>query len=74
MPELEVTYTIDQVALRYHRTVDTVRRWVRIGRMTAINTGGGRFGPYVFRKEDIDRFDVAAERCGTDKEDNPHEK
>lgn len=65
MPELEVTYTIDQVALRYHRTVDTVRRWVRSGRMTAINTGGGRIGPYVFRREDIDRFDAAAEHCGT---------
>lgn len=57
MPELESTYTIEQVAERYHRKVSTVCRWVRSGRMSAINTGGGRQGPYVFRQEDINKFD-----------------
>ena len=50
-------YTTKQVADRYHRKVSTVDRWVRIGRLTAINLGGGRFGPYVFRQEDLARFE-----------------
>ena len=57
MPELEATYTIEQVAKRYHRTTITVARWVNAGRLTAINTGGGRRGPYVFREEDLNDFD-----------------
>ena len=36
---LPVTYTPEQVARIYHRSVDTVNRWVREGRLTAINTG-----------------------------------
>lgn len=57
MPELEETYTIKQVAKRYHRSTATVGRWVSSGRITAINTSGDRKGPYVFRKEDLDAFD-----------------
>lgn len=57
MTELEVLYTPEQVAKRYHRTVATVNRWVRDGRITAVNTGGNRRGPYVFRREDLDEFD-----------------
>lgn len=54
MPELDVTYTVEQVAERYHRIPITICRWVRAGRISAIDTGGGR---YVFRKEDLDEFD-----------------
>ncbi len=57
MDTLEKTYTSEQVAKRYHRDVRTVNRWVRQGRITAINTGGGRAGPYVFRVEDLAAFD-----------------
>lgn len=57
MPELDETYTIEQVAKRYHRTVTTVCRWVKAGRISAINTGGSGKGPYVFRKNDLDEFD-----------------
>lgn len=35
----------------------TVTRWVRKGRLAAINLGGNRNGPYVFRQEDIDAFE-----------------
>lgn len=57
MPELEETYTIEQVAKRYHRTVITVGRWVQAGRISAINTGTARNARYVFRREDLDEFD-----------------
>lgn len=57
MPELEETYTIEQVAKRYHRTVITIGRWVQAGRISAINTGTARNARYVFRREDLDEFD-----------------
>lgn len=57
MPELEETYTIEQVAKRYHRTPITVGRWVQAGRISAINTGTARNARYVFRREDLDEFD-----------------
>ena len=57
MPELEETYTIEQVAKRYHRTIITVGRWVQAGRLSAINTGTARNARYVFRREDLDEFD-----------------
>lgn len=57
MKELEQLYTPEEVARRYRRTAVTINRWVRQGRITAVNTGGGRCGPYVFRREDLDRFE-----------------
>lgn len=57
MPDLEDTYTIEQVAKRYHRTVVTVGRWVQAGRIAAINTGTVRNARYVFRREDLEEFD-----------------
>lgn len=53
---LPMTYTPEQVAKIYHRSVATVNRWVRQGRITAINTGGNRKGPYVFRPEDLEEY------------------
>lgn len=52
------TYTTEQVAERYHRGIATINRWVRKGRLTAINLGGGHHGPYVFRPEDLTRFEI----------------
>lgn len=57
MSELEETYTIEQVAKRYHRTAITIGRWVQAGRISAINTGTTRNARYVFRREDLDEFD-----------------
>lgn len=53
-------YTPEDVAKRYHRTVMTINRWVREGRLNAINLGGGRRGPYVFRPEDLAAFERLA--------------
>ena len=40
----------------------TVARWVKAGRLTAINLGGNRYGPYVFRKEDLEAFERKSEK------------
>lgn len=64
MDALDKRYTPEEVARRYHRTVQTVTRWVRSGRLTAINLGGGRQGPYVFRPEDLETFEKRSEVCG----------
>lgn len=61
MEGLERRYTTEEVAKMYHCSVITVGRWVRAGRLTAINLGGNRNGPYVFRKEDIDAFERSSE-------------
>ena len=50
MEKLEPRYTTEQVAQRYGVKDSTVRRWVREGRLTALNLGGTRFGPNVERK------------------------
>lgn len=57
MEGLERRYTTVEVAKMYQCSPITVARWVRIGRLTAINLGGNRNGPYVFRQEDIDAFE-----------------
>lgn len=61
MAPIEHLYTTEEVAQRYRRTPVTIGRWVREGRITAINTGGNRSGPYVFRKEDLDAFEQRSE-------------
>ncbi len=60
MNELEPRYTTEQVADRYCVTLRTVQRWVREGRLTALNLGGGRLGPYVFRPGDLAEFEAQA--------------
>lgn len=62
MESLEQRYTTEQVAERYSVKVRTVQRWVREGRITALNLGGGRLGPYVFRPSDLEAFEREAER------------
>lgn len=61
METMERRYTIEEVAKMYHRSAVTISRWVRAGRLTAINLGGNRNGPYVFRKEDLDAFERESE-------------
>ena len=53
----EPVYSVEAVANRYHVAINTVRQWVRDGRATALNLGGTRFGPYVFRQSDLDEFE-----------------
>lgn len=65
MDILEPRYTTEQVAERYCVKVTTVQRWVREGRITVLNLGGGRFGPYVFRPEDLEAFEAAIELTAT---------
>ena len=57
----EPVYTTEEVSKRYRVAVCTVQNWVRQGRMTAINLGGQRFGPYVFRLSDLVAFEMNAE-------------
>lgn len=56
----EPVYTTEEVAKRYRVKVETVQRWVRSGRMTALNLGGARGGPFVIRLGDLVAFEMAA--------------
>lgn len=56
----EPVYTTEEVAKRYRVAVGTVQNWVRYGRVTAINLGGKRSGPYVFRLSDLVEFEMSA--------------
>lgn len=56
--KLERRYTTDEVAKRYGVATTTVQRWVRTGRLTAINLSGGPTGPYFFTMEDLDAFEA----------------
>lgn len=56
----EPVYTTEEVAKRYRVKPATVHRWVRNERITALNLGGQRDGPYVFRVSDLKEFERAA--------------
>lgn len=53
-------YTSEEVARHYRVKVTTVQRWVREARITALNLGGTRSGPYVFRSADLEAFECRA--------------
>lgn len=55
---LERRYTTGEVAKRYGVSTTTVQRWVRNGRLSAINLSGGPYGPYCFTIEDLDTFEA----------------
>lgn len=57
MSDLGKRYTTEEIAKRYQVTVATVQRWVRTGRLAAINLSGGPYGPYWFRPEDLEAFE-----------------
>ena len=40
--------------------VINVQRWVREGKLTCLNLGGNRFGPYVYRPTDLEEFEQKA--------------
>lgn len=61
----EPTYTAEAVAKRYHVKENTVRQWVRDGRIMALNLGGAKLGPYVFRLSDLAEFEQNAQVRGT---------
>ena len=52
----EPVYTTEEVAKRYRVKVDTVQRWVRTGRLSALNLGGTRLGPFGIRLSDLVEF------------------
>ena len=54
-----------EVADRYQVKETTVWRWVRSGRISALDVGcGSRPGPYLFREEDLKAFEKARlRRC-----------
>ena len=56
----EPVYTTEEVAKRYRVTPDTVQRWVRNGRMSALNLGGARGGPFAIRLSDLVEFEMSA--------------
>ena len=58
---LEPLYTIEEVAGRLRCNKKTIGRWLKSGRITAINLGGNRNGPYRFRPSDIERFERSSE-------------
>lgn len=60
MAELEKRYTSAEVAERYNVSVGTVQRWVRTGRLSALNPSGGPYGPYFFTPGDLDAFESRA--------------
>lgn len=55
---LERRYSVQEVAKRYGVAATTVQRWVREGRLQAINLGGKRAGPYCFTIADLDAFEA----------------
>lgn len=57
MENLEPRFTTEEVANRYGVKITTVQRWVREGRLTALNLGGNRYGPYVYRPSDLEEFE-----------------
>ena len=56
----EPVYTTEEVAKRYRVKVDTVQRWVRTGRLSALNLGGTRMGPFGIRLSDLVDFEMSA--------------
>lgn len=56
MADLERTYTTEEVARYYHRSVKTIKQWVRDGAIAAIKPG--HTSPCVFRQKDLDEFDA----------------
>lgn len=61
--KLERRYTSAEVAERYGVAVATVQKWVRAGRLNAINLSGGPYGPYWFTREDLDEFEAKGRRA-----------
>lgn len=53
------TLTTEEVADRYSTTPDVIRRWIRQGRLEAIDIGDGRRPTYRVYPEALDRFDAA---------------
>jgi excisionase family DNA binding protein len=50
-----VTLTVPEAALRLRVNVDTVRRWLRTGRLRGVKPGGDRSG-YRIASSELDRL------------------
>ena len=51
----EKLYTVQEVAERVRTTPETVRRWLRSGRLRGIRLGGTKLG-YRIAESDLQRF------------------
>lgn len=51
----ERLYTVQEVAARLKTTPETVRRWLRSGRLRGIRLGGTKLG-YRISEADLQRF------------------
>lgn len=51
-------YTVPEVAEHYGVTQTTVTRWIRRGRLQAVNLGGNRAGPYRITAESMREFEM----------------
>jgi excisionase family DNA binding protein len=51
----ERLYTVQEVAQRFKTTPETVRRWLRSGRLRGIRLGGTKLG-YRVAESEIERF------------------
>ena len=57
MEEFERRYTTAEVAKMYQCSPITVTRWIRNGRLTAVNLSGSCKGPYAIRPKDLEAFE-----------------
>lgn len=48
--------TVRQAAKRLNLNRETIRRWIRKGRLPATQVTGGRGDPYYIREEDLRRL------------------
>ena len=53
----EPVYTTGEAAERYRVTAETVQRWIRTGRLTALDLGGAGSGPFAIRQSDLAEFE-----------------
>ncbi len=58
MSELERRYSTEEVAECYGVSTKTVLRWIKAGRLSAINLSGGPYGPYCFTPKDLADFEA----------------
>lgn len=60
--EQERLLTVQEVAQQLRASPDTVRRWLRQGRLHGVRPGGDRLG-YRIRQSDLDRFLEASRKA-----------
>jgi excisionase family DNA binding protein len=49
-------WSVEEVANHFRVTQETVRRWVRAGRLKAIKPGGGKTSPLRVAQAEVDKL------------------